>query len=114
LTKERTLVKKPNPLKYTDPDGNAVNLAVAAIGAVVGGAIGAGVAIFKGGTGRDIAAAAIGGAVTGGLAGFTMGGSIAVGLAGNALAGMAGYTASNLVSGNETTAEGLALSGAGG
>jgi hypothetical protein len=43
-----------------------------------------------------------------------MGGSVAVGLAGGALAGMAGYTANNMVSGNETTAEGLISSGVSG
>jgi filamentous hemagglutinin len=105
---------KGNPFEYTDPYGKAINVASAVIGAAVGGVIGAGVTIWKGGSVRDVAAAAVGGAVTGGLADFTMGGSVAVGLGGSALAGMAGYTASNLVSGNETTIDGLALSGASG
>jgi hypothetical protein len=106
----RVSANAPNPVKYTDPDGNVINLVAAGIGAGVG----AGIAALNGGSGRDIAAAAAGGVVAGGLAGLTMGGSVAVGLVGGALASMAGYTASNMVSGEATTAEGLVLSGASG
>lgn len=77
-------------MKYTDPDGNFVNLA---------------------------AAAAVGGAVTGGLAGFTCGASLGVQVAGAALAGTAGYCAENLVAGKEGSVDGMAvaaMSGAGG
>ena len=72
-----------NPVRYTDPDGEALNLAAAGIGALLG----AGIAIASGKSGQEIAAAAVGGAATGGMAGLTMGGSLAVQVAGGALAG---------------------------
>jgi len=101
-------------VRMIDPDGEAINLVAAGIGAAIGAGIGAGMAALNGGSGRDIAAAAVSGAVSGGMAGLTMGGSVAVGLASGALASMAGYTASNMVSGKETTVEGLALHGVSG
>jgi RHS repeat-associated protein len=103
-----------NPVKYTDPDGKVINLVAAGIGAAIGAGISAGMTALNGGSARDIAAAAVGGAVAGGMAGLTMGGSVVVGLAGGALASMAGYTASNMVSGDATTVKGLVVSGASG
>jgi hypothetical protein len=84
----------------------SINVAAAAIG----GAIGAGIAIWEGGSVRDIAANAVGGAVTGGMAGLTMGGSLAVQVAGGTLAGSSDYMASNIVKGEMHTAEGTAVS----
>ncbi len=104
-------------MKYVDPDGNFVNLAAAGIGALIGAGTSAIIAACSGASGREIAAAAVGGAVTGGLAGFTCGASLGVQIAGAALAGTAGYCAENLVAGNEGSVEGMAaaaMSSAGG
>jgi RHS repeat-associated protein len=103
-----------NPVKYTDPDGEVINLVAGGIGAVIGAGIGAAVAIASGGSGRDIAAAAVGGAVTGGMAGLTMGGSLAVQVAAGALAGTAGYMTSSMVQGESYTAQGIVGSATGG
>jgi hypothetical protein len=103
-----------NPVKYTDPDGEILNLAAAVIGAAAGAAIGAGMAALNGASGREIAAAAAGGAVVGGMAGLTMGASLAVGAAGAGLAAMAGYGTTQLVAGRSATVEGYAYSGAAG
>jgi RHS repeat-associated protein len=71
-----------NPLKYTDPDGRAINLVGGGIGAGIGGVagfIGYAVALHvRGGPFvlQDALAATGGGAVSGGLAGLTMGGSL--------------------------------------
>lgn len=55
-------------MKYSDPDGNFVNLAAAGIGALIGAGTGAIIAACSGASGREIAAAAVGGA-TGAMAG---------------------------------------------
>jgi hypothetical protein len=71
-----------NPLKYTDPDGRAINLVAGGFGAGIGGVAG-----FLGSTWaqhirggpfvwQDAWAAAGGGAVSGGLAGLTLGISV--------------------------------------
>ena len=57
-----------NPLTLTDPTGD-FGIFGGAIGAVIGGAIGGGIAAWQGKSGKEIAAAALGGAVTGGLIG---------------------------------------------
>lgn len=73
-----------NPLVHRDPDGRLVNLVTAAIGAGVGAVVGpvayAGASLYRGEaiTGRGLLGAAAGGAVTGGLAGLTGGGSLLV------------------------------------
>jgi hypothetical protein len=99
-----------NPVKYTDPDGEVINLAAAGFGAAFGGAAGAAIAFAQGKSGREIVAAAVGGAVTGGMAGLTMGGSLVVSLAAGGLASTAGYMASNVVKGENHTVEGTATS----
>ena len=103
-----------NPVKYTDPDGDAINIAAAVIFAVVGGATCAAVAAADGKPVREIIAAAAGGVVTGGMAGLTMGGSLAVQFGGAALAGTAGYMANSMVKGESYTADGIAGSAMGG
>jgi hypothetical protein len=103
-----------NPVKYVDPDGKVINLAVAGVGALIGAGVGSVSAFATGGSGKDIAAAAVGGAVTGGMAGLTMGGSLVVQVAAGALAGTAGYMANNIVKGESYTAEGIAGSAMGG
>jgi len=100
-----------NPVKYTDPDGEAINLIAAGIGAAIGAGVGATIAIVGGGSARDVAAAAAGGAVAGAMGGLTMGVSLVAGMAGMGLAGMAGYNAHQLVAGEATTPEGYAYSG---
>jgi RHS repeat-associated protein len=73
-----------NPLVHRDPDGRLVNLITGAIGAGIGAVVGpvayAGVSLYRGEaiTGRGLLGAAAGGAVTGGLAGLTGGGSLLV------------------------------------
>ncbi len=97
-----------NPVKYTDPDGEALHIAVGAgIGALVGGLS----TIATGGSLRDIAAATVGGAVTGGMAAATCGMSLGATIAGSAMAGTAGYLAESMVAGNQATIEGAVLSG---
>jgi RHS repeat-associated protein len=99
-----------DPVNYFDPDGEAINFVAAGVGAALGGAIGAGVAIITGKSGREIVAAAVGGVVTGGMAGLTMGGSLVVQMAAGALAQTAGYMAENIVNGNPHTVAGTAQS----
>ena len=67
-----------NPIKYTDPDGKVFNVVAAVAGAIIGGSVGAVTTYLAGGTKKDIAAAALGGAAGGALAGFTCGASVAV------------------------------------
>ena len=97
-----------NPVKYVDPDGEAVHIAVCAgIGALVGGLSSA----LSGGSLRDVAAATVGGAVTGGMAAATCGMSLGATIAGSAMAGTAGYLAESMVAGNQATIEGAVVSG---
>ena len=49
-----------NPVKYSDPDGNWVHIA---IGAAIGGVVGGVSAFCAGGSARDVVAASVGGAV---------------------------------------------------
>jgi len=73
-----------NPIKVTDPDGQLINLIAGAVGAAAGAVVGAGayaaVQAWRGEkiTLRGTLAAGAGGAVTGGAAGLTMGGSLIV------------------------------------
>ena len=70
--------------------------------------MGAAVAWAAGGDLKHIAAAAAGGAVTGGLAAATCGMSLGAQIAGSAMAGTAGYCAEKLVAGEQGTATGMA------
>ena len=97
-----------NPVRYIDPDGEAVHIAVCAgIGALVGGLSSA----LSGGSLRDVAAATVGGAVTGGMAAATCGMSLGASIAGSVMAGTAGYLAESMVAGNQATIEGAVVSG---
>jgi hypothetical protein len=100
------VISGDSPLKYTDPDGEAVNLVSGGIGFVLGSAIGTAVAVVTGKSGKEIVAAAAGGAVTGVMAGLTMGGSLATQMATGALAKTAGYMAENIVNGDPHTVAG--------
>ena len=101
-------------MRYVDPDGNFVNAVAAGVGAVIGAGVGAAGAWASGASAREIAAAAVGGAVTGGLAGLTCGASLGMSVAGSAMAGAAGYCATNLVAGEAGTVEGMANAAASG
>ena len=95
-------------MRYVDPDGEAVHIAVCAgIGALVGGLSSA----LSGGSLRDVAAATVGGAVTGGMAAATCGMSLGASIAGSVMAGTAGYLAESMVAGNQATIEGAVVSG---
>ena len=84
-------------MKFVDPDGNFVNIAAAGCGALLGAGTGAVIALASGSSGREIAAAAIGGAVSGAFAGFTLGGSVAAQAIGSVAIGAASSVAGNLV-----------------
>ena len=100
-----------NPVKYTDPDGQAIHILV---GAGIGVAIGAVSALCAGGSARQVAAAAVGGAVSGAMAAVTCGASLGGQIAGSAMAGAAGYCAEKMVSGESATVEGMVNSAASG
>lgn len=100
-----------NPVKYTDPNGEWAHIAV---GAAIGAGVGAISAWASGASGREIVAAAVGGAVTGGMAAATCGMSLGATIAGSAMAGTAGYLAENIVAGKQATVEGTIMSGASG
>ena len=102
-----------NPLIYTDPDGRSATL----IGAVGGGLFAGTVAALRGGTIREVAAAAVGGAVSGAMVGSvidTGGASLTVLVGTGALAGVGGTLAEDLVNGHATTIAEAAVSAAGG
>ena len=94
-----------NPLGANDPDGEFINLVTAASGAAIGAAVGfvgsVGIQYFTEGTvnWRDAGAAAAGGAVSGGIAGATMGLSLVAeaGLGGAMAAGAVGNVAGGMV-----------------
>jgi len=86
-----------NPSAYWDPDGRALNLVAAGVGAVVGAAGGAAVQVASNllaspsrPVGQGVAGATIGGAVAGGMIGLTMGGSLLVTAAAGGLASVTG------------------------
>ena len=95
-------------MKYVDPDGNALHVAIGAgIGALVGGLSSA----LAGGSLKEVAAAAVGGAVAGGMAAATCGISLGASIAGSAMAGTAGYLAESMITGNQATIEGAVIEG---
>ena len=97
-----------NPVKYTDPDGKAFHIIAAAI---IGGGLSALKAAYNGKkSGREIAAAAVGGAVFGGMVAATGGLTLGAQLAGGAMAGTAAYLAENVVTENESTLGGAVIS----
>ncbi len=67
-----------NPLRYTDPTGEGINLLAAGIGAAIGAVAGYGICVWQTGgwTSTDCAIAAGAGAVAGGVAGLTFGVSL--------------------------------------
>ena len=91
-----------------DVEGKAINLIAGAIGAgvgaLVGGAIDAGMQLYRHGEVRDwesVAASAAGGAVSGGLAGVTMGGSLLVQAGAAGTAAVAGGATTRALTGQE-------------
>jgi hypothetical protein len=89
-----------NPLRFTDPDGRCPNCVPAAIGAGIGGLAEGSIDLFSQLAGNhwnihqvswsEVGANAAGGAVAGGLAGFTLGGSLLADIAVGGVANMAG------------------------
>jgi RHS repeat-associated protein len=85
-----------NPVVLKDPDGRAINLAAAGIGAAIGAAAGAaiytGVSLYRHEeiTARGLLGATAGGAVAGGVAGLTLGASLIVQAGGAGAAGVYG------------------------
>jgi RHS repeat-associated protein len=97
-----------NPLEDTDGDGHCPNCVAAGVGALVGGAIGAG-SEYVGAklahrevTGKQLWGAAAKGAVTGAAAGFTMGGSLLVTTTVVATANVVGGTVDRTIQGQST------------
>jgi RHS repeat-associated protein len=97
------------PVVARDPDGKLVNWVAGAVGFVAGGVIGGGVEagrqfLFEENMdwGR-VGATAAGGAVGGGLAGVTMGGSLLVTGTATVRGGVADGTTTRLLSGQEVT-----------
>lgn len=118
LSLHRYLYAHANPIKFTDPDGKAINLAAAGIGALIGGVGGALIGAWTAKPGERLAAAGKGaliGAGSGALAGLTFGASLAatgaIGLGGTAVA-TGGTTGSILISGTLAGAVGGATSSA--
>lgn len=74
-----------NPIKYVDPDGQWVHIVV---GAAIGATISGGYALYKGGSWSQVGAAALGGAVAGGITAATAGlaGELSVGAAASIMA----------------------------
>ena len=100
-----------NPVKYSDPDGNAIHILV---GAGIGATVGAVTTWATGGNLKHITAAAVGGAITGGLAAATCGMSLGAQITGSAMAGTAGYCAEKLVAREQGTATGMTSAAIGG
>ena len=96
-----------NPVRYIDPDGNTIHILV---GAGICAAYSAVVALYGGKSGKEIAAAAVGGAVFGGMVAATGGLSLGAQLVGGAMAGTTAYLAESAVAGNEATLAGCAVS----
>ena len=96
-----------NPVRYVDPDGNNIHILV---GAGICAAYSAVVALYGGKSGKEIAAAAVGGAVFGGMVAATGGLSLGAQLVGGAMAGTTAYLAESAVAGNEATLAGCAVS----
>jgi RHS repeat-associated protein len=101
-----------NPIRFVDPDGKAINLAAAGIGAAIGAVAGGVIGAWHAKPGERWSGAAKGGAIgagTGALAGLTFGVSLAatgaVGIGGTALA-TGGTTGSVLVAGTVAGAVG--------
>ncbi len=112
MSLHRYLYAHGNPVIYVDPDGRAINLAAAGIGALIGGVGGAVIGAWTAKPGERWEGAAKGGGiglVAGGLAGLTFGASMAVtgaaGIGGTAVA-TGGTTGSVLVSGTVAGAVG--------
>jgi hypothetical protein len=96
------------PINANDPDGRALNLLAGGIGAGVGAIVGAGLELWSQRhdeqfNWQDVGASATGGAVTGGVAGLTLGAGLAIevlGASAGAIAG--GVTERGLDSSEET------------
>ncbi len=100
-----------NPLKYWDADGHALNLITAAVGAGIGLVAGVGISVaVQAMTGdgeinwKKAAAAGVGGMVSGGIAGLTMGGSLLAQAGATVGGGVVGGQVTRTMLGEKTTA----------
>ncbi len=100
-----------DPITKSDPDGKCPNCAAAGVGAIVGGLIGGGIEITSQyiahgevNDWRAVGGASLRGAITGGVAGFTGGGSLMATAALGAGSNVIGGVVSNLVQGKENNA----------
>jgi RHS repeat-associated protein len=107
------------PIVASDPDGRAINLIAAAAGAAAGAIIGFGIEagrqLITDGNVTNwnrVGAASAGGAVSGGLAGLTMGASLAVQATAATAGAVAGGAVSRAVAGEPQTAGAVAVDAA--
>jgi RHS repeat-associated protein len=105
-----------NPIRYDDPKGDCPFCAVvgAGIGAVVGGAIEAGVQLYKNGrvdNWSSVGGAAVQGGITGGVAGLTGGASLLVTVSANAGANVVGGAVNRAIQGKGTTLSDVVVDG---
>jgi RHS repeat-associated protein len=82
-----------NPMKYVDPDGEFVWMVPVLIGAIIGGYSGYKIGKAKGAEGWSMAGYIFGGAVIGGVAGYTGFSLFSSGMAAATAAGMGGISA---------------------
>ncbi len=100
-----------NPVRLVDPEGESATV----VGALVGAAVGAGIALWRGEDARHVLGAAVQGAIAGAIVGSvidsggaTLGVMAMAGAGGNVLGGLAGRA----IAGDEITAGGIALDAA--
>ena len=92
-----------NPLRFTDPDGRCPNCIATGVGALIGGAVEGGIDLrgqllskrLSDVSRGEVGAHAAAGAITGGLAGPTMGGSLLTEIGVGAVANVAGGIATH-------------------
>ena len=97
-----------NPILHVDPDGQSATLA----GALIGGLVGGGVALFQGKSWAEVGAAAAGGALAGAMLGSvidTGGASLGVMIVAGGISGAAGGTLERTILGKPTTVQNLAV-----
>jgi RHS repeat-associated protein len=97
------------PITHTDPSGQFIHIGFVIAGAVIGAAVWAGIAAYRGEDAAAIVRAAATGALTGAVGGLTFGVGLA---AGTAIAGAAGITAGSGVAATAVGVATVAVSGA--
>lgn len=104
-----------DPINHRDPTGRALNLAAAALGGVVGFALGGTIELVRQGIFEDglnwsrIGATAVGGGVSGALGGLTFGGSLLAQAGVAVSAGVAGGATTRALTGEHQSGSGVAI-----